>query len=387
MRVVSLFDGMGCGIYALKKVGKNPTIYFASEIDKWAIQIAKKNHPQVVHLGCVKQVRKLAETGFFGWVDLIIAGSPCQGFSFAGDQLAFDDPRSVLFFEFLQIYWILRRTNPNIKFMLENVKMKKQHLDVISNFLGVKPVLINSALVSAQNRNRYYWCNWTIEQPADRNIFLKDIIENEPKLALSEGEMNYMNRETKDGRNHWDYAHHSDTDKPKSSAVVANFSRGVPYNVLIDRENVKGGAVRGRYKDDGSTEQGLEIRQDNKANCITTCAKDSVASFAPLRVSEATRKGFAEIPPNCGVDLTFPESKTRRGRKMQHKSNCLTAATYNYGWYNGVFYRKLTPVECERLQTLPDGYTEGVSNSQRYKMLGNGWNAETVAHIFGSMPA
>ena len=156
MNVLSLFDGMACGLQALKSLGVKVDNYYAAEIDKHAMQIAKKNHPEIQHLGCV--------TEWESWnleqkqIDLVIGGSPCQGFSFAGKQLNFSDPRSALFFEFVNILRHIQSFR-ECDFMLENVRMKKECLDMISQFLEVKPVLINSSLVSAQNRQRYYWCN------------------------------------------------------------------------------------------------------------------------------------------------------------------------------------------------------------------------------------
>ena len=175
MNVLSLFDGMACGRIALDRAGISVDRYYASEIDKYAIKVSSTNYPDIIQLGDVTQW----ESWDIDWgsVDLLIGGSPCQGFSFAGKQLAFDDPRSKLFFVYVDILRHIRSLNPNVKFMLENVKMKKEYLDVISDQLGVKPVFINSALVSAQNRQRYYWANWSFNQPEDKGIVLADILE------------------------------------------------------------------------------------------------------------------------------------------------------------------------------------------------------------------
>ena len=286
MNVLSLFDGMSCGQIALDQLGIKVDNYYAAEIDKWAIQVAKKNYPNTIHLGDVTQVKgeDLPE------IDLLIGGSPCQGFSFAGKQLNFDDPRSALFFEFVRL---LEETKPKY-FMLENVRMKQEYQDVISEYLGVKPIMINSALVSAQNRVRLYWTNIpNVEQPEDQFILLDEILE------------------------------------------------------------------------------GLN--------------SDEIVPSITLKVQEATKKGYTEIENGGCFDITFPSSKTRRGRNMKHKCNCLTATNYDYMRYEYPNIRKLTPIECERLQTVPDNYTDGVSNSQRYKMLGNGWTVEVIKHIFKNM--
>jgi site-specific DNA-cytosine methylase len=168
MHVLSLFDGMSCGRIALERAGIEVTNYFSCEIDKYAVKVSEDNYPDITRLGDINNWH------FWGLdpskIDLILAGSPCQGFSFAGKQLAFNDPRSALFFTFIDILNWVKAHNPNVKFLLENVKMKKEHLAVITDRVGVEPVLINSALVSAQNRQRYYWCNWDVKQPEDKGI-------------------------------------------------------------------------------------------------------------------------------------------------------------------------------------------------------------------------
>jgi site-specific DNA-cytosine methylase len=282
MNVLSLFDGMSCGQVALERAGIKVDNYFASEIDKYAISITQKNYPDTVQLGDVTKWREWDLPG----IDLVIGGSPCQGFSFAGKRLNFDDPRSKLFFEF---HNILKAVKPKY-FLLENVKMKKESMDVITNLLEVEPIKINSALVSAQNRERLYWTNIPgVEQPKDKGILLKDIV--------------------------------------------------------LDDEYTIGAAMRGRYDENGKVKQQIELRKDGKSNALTTVGKDTIL------VDRCYQVGMAkEIK---GIDV--------------------------------VNWRKLTPLECERLQTLPDGYTEGVSNTQRYKMIGNGWTVDVIAHIFKNL--
>lgn len=387
MVVFSLFDGCGMAYQALKNLNIKVLKYYASEIGKYSIMVSNKNHKDIINLGDVNNWKdwKIEKP------DLIVGGSPCQGFSFAGKQLNFEDSRSKLFFKFVDI---LNFYKPKY-FLLENVKMKKEYKDIISKYLGVKPVEINSALVSAQNRRRLYWTNIPdVKHPEDKKVLLKNIVhENE--------EIKYR----------------------------------------IDKTN----------------------------------------SEVKLIVKEATKKGFAEINPGECVDLAFPNSKTRRGRKMSEKTNCLMAKDcsfylYNLNEYtvpfdktlqildkeiekgkvgyfrkdsqaNRVYYihdkavtlcgdagggaakmgqylfgcitpdrvnkrqngqrfndgkkfytltaqdkhgilikgyiRKLTTIECERLQTLPDNYTlcNGVSNTQRYKMIGNGFTVKIIEHI------
>ncbi len=170
MNVLSLFDGMSCGQIALDRLGIKVDNYFASEIDLHAMKVTRNNYPETIFEGDVTKVKgsKLPK------IDLLFGGSPCQGFSFAGKQLNFEDPRSKLFFEFVRL---VKEVKPTY-WMLENVKMKKEYQDVISQYLGVEPIEINSSLVSAQNRVRLYWANFDITQPQDKNIGLSDILED-----------------------------------------------------------------------------------------------------------------------------------------------------------------------------------------------------------------
>lgn len=314
MKVLSLFDGMSCGQIALNRIGVKPTVYYAAEIDEAAITVTKDNYPNTVHLGDVTKWHEWP----IDWasIDLLIGGSPCQGFSFAGKQLAFDDPRSKLFFVFLDILSFLKVVNPQVKFMLENVKMKKDHLAVITEKLGVEPVFINSALVSAQNRQRYYWCNWPVSQPEDAGIMLADIIE--------EGVV----------------------DRDKSYCIDANYWKGSNVEQYINKSRRQIAFTERR------TEEAKRIRREYKQ----LYGRD----FSPRRAKELVARDDG-------------------------KMNCLTA-TYSLKEHTLIdeklYYRKLTPIECERLQTVPDNYTDAVSNTQRYRMLGNGWTVDVIAHIF-----
>lgn len=208
MNVLSLFDGMSCGRIALRELGIEPEHYYASEIDKFAISQTRLNFPDTIHLGDVTKWREWEID--WGTIDLILAGSPCQGFSFAGKQLAFDDPRSKLFFVFVDILNHVKALNPDVFFLLENVNMKKEHMRVFTEYCGVHPVNINSNLVSAQNRNRWYWTNIRtkkvglfgeihsdIPQPKDEGILLRDILEEEvdEKYYLSEKAIRYISND------------------------------------------------------------------------------------------------------------------------------------------------------------------------------------------------
>ena len=369
INVLSLFDGMSCGQIALDKLGVKVNKYFACEIDKYAMQVTQHNFPDTIQLGDVQFVTK--ETFGNHKIDLVIGGSPCQGFSFAGKMLNFDDPRSKLFFEYVRL---VKDLKPKY-FLLENVKMKKESQDIITEYMGVEPIEINSALVSAQTRKRLYWTNIpNVGQPEDKGIVLKDIIESG---MAGEAPVKHTDRNRR----------HLKDVEGKSLCTSATMYKGAGNNGMT------------------------LIQVDDK-----------------LRHPEATKKGYAEAGDGEGLDLTFPQSKTRRGRAMKDKSNCLTAASHEMGvveslpdksqtiksqYYkssksnferkgtyhatgikqNDLTWRKLTPLECERLQTVDDGYTlvlnengkQLVSDSQRYKMLGNGWTIDVITHIMKNM--
>ena len=285
INVLSLFDGISCGRIALDRAGIEVDNYFASEIDKYAIQVSKKNYPSIKHIGNVLDIK----ASDLPKIDLLIGGSPCQGFSFAGKQLNFEDERSKLFFEYVRL---LKECKPKY-FLLENVRMKKEYQDIISEYLGVEPILINSALVSAQNRERLYWTNIpNIKHPEDLKINLNNILEEDKNI-------NYIDE----------------------------FKNCVRKNVIdID---------------------------------LSKFIKPS---------------GFAQIPSSSG----FQDHKIgiTKSPCLRAGNNFTLVQTKNKG------IRLATPIEWERLQTVPDNYTEGVSKTQRYKMLGNGWTVDVISHIF-----
>jgi len=329
MNVLSLFDGMSCGQIALDKLGIQVDNYYASEIDKWAIEIAKKNYPNTKHIGDVTKVT----ADDLPPIDLLMGGSPCQGFSFAGGQLAFDDPRSALFFEYVRL---LKELKPKY-FLLENVRMKKEFQDVITEQLGVAPIMINSSLLSGQNRNRLYWTNLPITQPEDKGIVLGDILERSPedKFYLSDKAVDYMGR-LRNGKPRFDY--HKNPLDGKASCIVAVQYKGVPYGVVDLRP--------------------CEPREYNKDS---TC--HHICDATDIKGNQSIKRVYAET--GKAPTLTTMGGGHREPKVLVSEKR----------------YRKLTPLECERLQTVPDNYTEGVSNTQRYKMLGNGWTVDVVAHI------
>jgi len=301
--VLSLFSGCSMDRVALDRAGINVRWHMASEIDKYAIQVAKRNYPDIHHIGDVTKCERLWTEHKYPKVDIMIGGSPCQGFSFAGKQLNFDDPRSKLFFEFVKLKNLLK---PKY-FLLENVRMKKEHQDIISEHLGVEPIEINSSLLSAQNRVRLYWTNIPVEMPEDKGILLKDIIEC------------------------------GCVDRNKSYCLDANY--------------FKGGNMKQYF--------GKKRRQ-------------LVFGSGCNQVGEADIKGYDIIKRVYGIDGKAPTLTTMQGGHREPKIACP----------DKLHWRKLIPLECERLQTLPDGYTDkDVSNTQRYKMLGNGFTVDVIAHI------
>ena len=499
---LGLFDGISCGQEALKRAGITTRIYLASEIEKYPKIITRKNHPLTVQLGDVRDVKgeNLPK------VDLILGGSPCQGFSFAGKQLNFDDPRSALFFEFVRVLEECREFNPDVKFLLENVIMKQEFKDIISKHLGVEPVMINSALVSAQNRKRLYWTNIPgVGQPGDKGILLKDVLEDGVDESFYPGkdlldkydggsqlnpsyksQANTVHKGDKspticagthgyaigyieqrpitqpedkgtllkdvledlpiekplerymtgkfDGVSRLNKGIFNFTDKDKGLALTGLSAHGNKY--LIDREpkvlikeewnpkqtknyvqwdihgkghksqdqrayyedgkhgalpaaggqskvKVMCGRVVGRkinpetgkrddYNPDLKMEQRLEPRLDEKSGTLTTVTKDNVVVLNENQKRKIDKINTTTDKANCLTEaIGRGGSSSEFLTSVKKKTLALEAPTY----------RKLTCVECERLQTLPDNYTEGISNTQRYKALGNGWTIDVIVHI------
>lgn len=344
--VVSLFDGMSCLQLALNKIGKIPTKYYASEVDKYAMQVTMANFPNTMQIGDVRNV-KGSDIGF---VHLLAGGSPCQSFSFAGKRkgmstkdnieiLTLDhylelknqnfefEGQSYLFWEYMRILEELRVINPNIKFLLENVVMGEKWQKILTRAIGINPIQINSALVCAQNRNRLYWTNIAYEpdglfgdlvckitQPKDKGVLLKDILETDvaDKYFLSE----------------------------KMIKCLQNHERFNKY----------------------TTEP---INSENKSSCLS-----------------------ARLHKMGNADTYIKLDKNGNVKQNQEKASCFTAGGNSGGNHSDMDIilqkekiRRLTPTECERLQTVPENYTNFVSDTQRYRMLGNGWTIDVIAHI------
>lgn len=323
MKVLSLFDGISCGMVALERAGIPVDRYVAYEIESNAIRISQKNYPHIEHCGDVTTADFKQYEGF----DLVIAGSPCQGFSIAGKQLNFKDPRSRLYFEFERA---LKEVKPKY-FLLENVKMKKEFADVITARLGVEPIEINSSLVSAQNRKRYYWTNIPgVEKPADLGILLEEIVHERRKDAV-------------------------DLEPYK-----------VPFTSalrILDKE-VEAGKI-GYFRQDSQANRVYSIH----GKAVTLCGE---AGGGAAKMGQYL---FGCLTPDR-------ENKRQCGQRFNSGEKFYTlTAQDKHGVLVEGYIRKLTPTECERLQTLPDGYTEGIREPQRYKCLGNGWTVDVIAHI------
>lgn len=356
MKVLSLFDGISCGMVALERAGIPVESYDAFEIDKYAIAVSEKNYPQIVHHGDVFEgdFTKLK-------ADLLLGGSPCTYWSIAKKdrEVTPDGIGGKLFMQYVRA---LHESGARYFLYENNYSIHKDIKEFISKHLGVEPIMINSALVSGQNRKRCYWTNIpNVIQPEDKGIMLADILE--------------------DGLPWQD----------KSYCMTSSYNGAVLWNTLERGQRTMvaepvGAARRGRYtqtgnrskKAEGGTEQYIEVRTDNKSNCLTTVQKDSL-------VCEPIRLGH--IGKTTG--------QANRVYSVRGKSVCLQSQAGGGGAKTGLYkidlpdgdyiIRKLTPIEAERLQTLPDNYTEGISNSQRYKCIGNGWTVDVIAHILSSL--
>ena len=297
MKILSLFDGISCARVALERAGIPVEVYYASEVDKYAIQISQKNYHDILQLGDIKNFFLILNGNEFLDIDLLIGGSPCQDLSIAKkDRKGLDGERSGLFWEYVRV---LKEIKPRY-FILENVNsMPKEAKQIITETLGIEPIMINASLVSAQNRKRLFWTNIpNVIQPEDRGIFLKDILE--PKVG-------------------------SDFYVKLKSNTVRTGGRGSGIN---DKHN-----------------------------------------WDTIRIGQIGKGGQGDrIYSTEGKSVNLSANGGGRGAKT--------------GLYEvNQIVRKLTPIECERLQGLPDNYTEGISTTQRYKCLGNAFNCNVVAHI------
>jgi DNA (cytosine-5)-methyltransferase 3A len=317
MNVLSLFDGISCARVALDRAGLPVKTYWACEIDKHAIKVSAKNYPDILHLGDVREVTSLPEP-----IDLLIGGSPCTDLSIAKkNRQGLAGEHSSLFWEYVRLWELLKPR----WFILENVaSMPKADRDIITETLGVEPILIDAALVSAQSRKRLFWTNLPTSQPADRGLLLRDILEPDAEVDESF---------TIDGKSFCLTATYHKVGTGDAEADH-NRKRKQRTMVLIGRVELR------RLDENG-------VRHDG--------------------------------------DASYPLVKKITARENGGKSNTLTTLTEHNLVVGASRIRKLTPVECERLQGLPDGYTEGVAKTHRYKALGNAFNVDVVAHLLSTL--
>ena len=439
--VFSAFDGLSGAQVALNQAGIKYGTYYASEVDEYAIQIAQKNYPKTVQLGDIRHIKGKD----LGNIHLMIGGSPCTGFSFAGKRLNFDDPQSRLFFEFVRL---LKEIKPRY-FLLENVRMAIKHKKIITEHMGVEPIALDSALLSAQRRLRLYWTNIPgVKQPQDQGLVLKDILESDATEPMYSNI--YGGFQEKKPREHYNK---SVTIRPaKGGGHIPSVTKKI--YTRIEKQKVK---VRKHSIDTNKLVEFLrEHRAVSTAKIAEHCEvpltmaehwfrQDSSFSIPPAEVWSKLKeilgittaewdKRITEFEERDGVyemseritqthgknptlkasapnkiedkyylsgkmvDYIMADKYNNKGEidpvkaraltKSYHKMQRANIATYVSG-DNAPFdksnIRRLLPVEAERLQTLPDNYTQGVSDTQRYRMIGNGFTTLVVSFILAHM--
>ena len=377
MNVLSLFDGMSCGQIALLELGMKVDNYFASEINCHAIEQTQLNFPGTVQLGDVRKVRAKD----LPRIDLLIGGSPCQGFSFAGKQLNFNDPRSALFFEFVRIWHEVKAVNPDARFMLENVRMDKRFENIISEYLGIRPVRINSSLVSAQERVRLYWSDirickeglfgevyTDIPLPEDRGILLVDILQPESEVATKyhitkRSTIERIKRRLDCGSN---FAPRVNPPKSGTLTVGNNSSKmslttGTTLITPQIYQRPHGGNKGGFF---GGKTPTLTSSSWHQNNLLVSGRR--VIQLNGSRESNG-RQPFQQ-------NRVYSVGGISPALCSAHAGSAPAVLLDGY-------IRRLTPTECARLQTIPSWYKWGCSETQQYKMLGNGWTVEVIKHI------
>lgn len=400
MNVLSLFDGKSSGYTACELAGIEIGTYYSAEVDKYAIKVSDAIHPNQIRLGDVTKWREWD----IDWtsIDMIFGGFPCQAWSVAGKQMGDKDERGMLFWTMLDIMKHVRHHNPKADFLIENVKMKKEFEEYITfhmnNAVGdVHKILINSALVSAQKRNRYYWTSFEVTQPEDKGIVLADIIEGDfvdrdkshcidanyfkggnPKSYFEKHRRQLVFTEpTVDGET---FEQWYEKNKDHGGTLEEFQKMTVKCGRVVGRKINPETGKRDDYNPEFKTVQRFEPRPDDKSGFLTTVQKDNQLVFLPdSNYSERCKKQIiknSKHPHQKAVAVCTNSTMTGSG------VNVLTT--------DDLHYRKLNPRECFRLQTVPEHYIDkildcGVSNTQLYKIAGNGWTDEVIAHILRCM--
>jgi len=370
MNWLILCSGGEIGRQAVKELGLPVTNWFSSEIDKFAIKVANDNHKDIMQIGDIRNVIEVTRNLP---IDVILCGSPCQGFSVAGKGLNFEHPQSKLFFEFVKIYKYHYERFPQMKLLFENVRMKKEWQDIIVSTLqeinpNLKMHIINSSIVSAQNRVRMYITDFEFDIPKDRNIKLKDIVEC------------------------------GCVDREKSYCLDANYWKGGNLRTYFEKSR------RQLVFGDGCKQVGVAdlnghdilkrvYSVEGKSPTLNTCGGGNREPKILCKSASITGRRLDSNGVRKDNDLSIPITQTLEVSNKD-KSRCLSTLTKDtivsplpVGRYpdayenNSLQWRKLSVKECCRLQTLPDDYCKSVSNSQAYKILGNGWTNEVIKFI------
>ena len=378
IRVLSLFDGISGGRVALERAGIPVETYYASEIDKYAMSVAQAMYPDIIQIG---DVCKIDFTQYVGKIDMIIGGSPCQDLSIAKqNRQGLHGERSRLFWEYIKALTIIK---PKY-FLLENVaSMKNEDRDAITAVLrGIYPetecIMINSALVSAQQRKRYYWTNWHVEQPQDKGILLKDILESGQVIRGD-----------------------------KSHAVISSAGRTTEREYFKKNQgDLKAYCLDANYYKGGSLEHNLEkhnreiVAEPITKRCINNLRtpEDKANCLLSTSWKGAQANGMINVPERIGELDGLGKGQANRIYSVRGKSVYLNANGGGGGAKTGLYkvdlpdgdyiVRKLTPRECARLQTYPERCFDvaNISNTQWYKAFGNGWTVDVIAHIFKQIP-
>jgi DNA (cytosine-5)-methyltransferase 3A len=383
MNVVSLFNGMNTGRQALENVGIKVNKYYSSEIKPYAIELTQHHFPDTIQVGDVTKWREWD----IDWstIDLILSGSPCQDLSAAGKRAGINGSRSSLFFVFVEILEHIKSLNPKVLFLQENVgSASKLDVGIMSRALGVYPVRINSSLVTAQLRDRYYWSNirtkqdgmfgdlvTDIPQPKDRKIMFKDIITDGHVERVKSGCLMAGT-----------ISKHNFKDNLSDKAQKYLKSRAENNFISIVYVDTDKHVCLKTLNGDGSSQEYLKHRNETTGMLTLIYEENN-----ELRCKTNTKQGYDVVTENDCLDLSFPTSTTRRARVTKGKSPCLMESSNNLYSYKDGIVRTVNKVEMCRLQGFPDNYCDILTTSKAGSLLGDGWTLPIIEHIFSYLPS